>query len=163
MNVCSICGSDRILEGPAYDKTAYSCMDCGSQFNRDVIREPEPEKISVAIIENKLEFPEGGFNTPEEAALHLAKLKEMSRALSKDKEDRPQQPKRKKHPESDIDPAIVMAVYHFYQRSGESWQEILNTGKGERAVRNYNVIIMVHNHTVNRGCTGTCRELMGDG
>jgi len=163
MDNCTICGSERLLEGPAYDRTAYSCLDCGSQFNREVRREPEPEQISVAISEEGLKFPDGGFKTPEEAAAHLAKLKELTRNLSKTKEDRPNQPKRKKHPESDIDPGLVYAVYHFYQRSGESWQEVLSSGKGERAVRNFNTLIWVHNHTVGRGCTATCRELLSDG
>jgi hypothetical protein len=163
MDKCTICGSDRLLEGPAYDRMAYSCMDCGSQFNREVIKEPEQEQISVAILENALEFPEGGFKTPEEAMEHLAKLKAMHKGLSKTTEDRPQQPKRKKHPESDIDPGLVMAVMHYYQRNGESWSEVLSTGKGERAVRNFNILIWCHNHPVGRGCTSTCRELLSDG
>lgn len=138
-------------------------MDCGSQFNREVIKEPEQEQISVAISELNLEFPEGGFKTAADAAEHLARLKAMTRDLSKSKEDKPNQPKRKKHPESDIDPGLVMAVYHFYQRNGESWVDVLSSGKGERAVRNYNILIWCHNHPVGRGCTGTCRELLSDG
>lgn len=155
---CSICGSDRILEGPAYDKTATTCMDCGSQFNREIIVEPEQESVSVAIQEQELAIPEGGFSTIAEAQEHLKKLQALKKGLSYQREDRPS----KKHPESDIDPGLIMSVHHYYQRNSESWNAVMDTAKGERAVRNFNVLIMVHNHTVGKGCTKSCRELLSE-
>jgi hypothetical protein len=109
------------------------------------------------------EFPAEGFDTPEAAMAHLQKLKEAAKALGKAQvgtEDRVNKPKRKVHPTSDVDPIMVMAEIHYYQRQGESWAEVLSTGKGERGVRNYNILIYCHNHTVDKACSTSCREVV---
>lgn len=151
MSKCAICGSDRILEGPAYDPNATQCMDCGSQFNRT-------EKIAV---ESPLpELPEGGFANIEEAMAHLEKLKAAKRSKFEDtKVDRPS----KKHKTSDYPPEFTMAMLSYYQRQGESFQAVLAVAKGERGVRNENILIWAHNHYIGRGCTNSCREILSDG
>jgi hypothetical protein len=166
MNKCEVCGSDRILPGPAYAPNETQCMDCGSQFNRVVMVEPTQEEISVAIQEEMPPIPEGGFKSPKEAQEYLAKLKENAKRLGKPvsaTEDRVNKPTKKKHPVSDFPPHLVMAELHYYQRQGESFQEVLATGKGERGVRNTNVLIYCHNHISGYSCTNSCREIIENG
>ena len=165
MDNCPICGSNRMVEGPAYDRGAAQCMDCGSQFNREVRTEPKEEEISIAVSEEN-PFPVGGFSSQEEAMAHLAKLKEASARLGKTKVtvgDKVNKPKRKLHPTSDYPTDLVMAELHYYQRKGESWNEVLSTAKGERGVRNENVLIFFHNHHPDQSCTNSCREILTDG
>lgn len=150
MSKCAICGSDRILEGPAYDPNATQCMDCGSQFNRT-------EKIAV---ESPLpELPEGGFANIEEAMAHLEKLKAAKKnKFEETKVDRPS----KKHPTSDYPAELTMAVLHYYQRQGETFQAVLAVAKGERAYKNENILIWAHGHNYRKQCTSTCREILSE-
>lgn len=161
-NKCEVCGSDRMLEGPAYAPNETTCLDCGSAFNRPVMITPEPEAVRSQLPE----FPEGGFDTPEEAMAHLQKLKDAAKALGKPSvgtEDRINKPKRKVHPTSEYPVELVMAELHYYQRKGESFQSVISTAKGERDVRNGNVLIFVHSHHPNQPCTNSCREVIQNG
>lgn len=160
---CPVCGSDRMVEGPAYDRSATMCMDCGSQFNRTE-RVEVPEKEIQSQISEMVPIPEGGLKTIEEMKAHLKALEAAKKQLShKDvTTNNVNKPKRKVHPTSDTDPRMVMATIDYYQREGESWNEVLATGKGEREVRNYNILIWVHNHVMGLDCTNTCRELLSD-
>lgn len=161
-NKCDVCGSTRMLVGPAYDRNATTCLDCGSMFARAVMTTPEPKEIKSQL-SAEVAFPEGGFSTPEEAMAHLAKLKEAAKRLGKSVETREDRPTKKKHPISDIDPKMVMAELHYFQREGENFQTVLNTAKGERDVRNFNVLIWAHNHIVGNQCTNSCREILSNG
>lgn len=164
MNTCSICGSDRLMPGPAYEPDNTRCLDCGSAFNVPTRTIPDPKVVRSQISE-EVKFPEGGFSTPEEAAAHLAKLKEAAKRLGKstvETEDRVNKPKRKSHPSSNYPPELVMAELHYFQRKGESFNEVMSTGKGERAVRNTNCLIFCHNHISGHQCTASCREVIGD-
>jgi hypothetical protein len=163
MDNCPVCGSDRILEGPNYAPQETMCQDCGSQFNRPAFVEPAQEAISVAVTENLPPIPQGGFSSPAEAKAYLDQLKNTAKELGKTTEDKVNKPKRKSHPTSDYPPDLVMAELHYYQRKGESFQEVLATGKGERGVRNTNVLIYCHNHIVGYGCTNSCREIIENG
>lgn len=162
---CPTCGSARMLEGPGYAPEETTCLDCGSQYNRKVRKAPEDKDVRSQLAQ-EVPFPEGGFDTPEAAMEHLARLKAAAKQLGKTvetSEDRVNTTRRKSHPTSDIDPKMVMAEYNFYQREGETFSQVLATGKGERGVRNYNVLIFVHNHQVGHQCTSTCRELIENG
>src|SRR5260221_13975380 len=130
MDKCSICGSDRMFGvDPAHDPDYFRCLDCGSVFNQPVMREPTPAQVSVAISE-EIQFPEGGFSTPEEAAQHLAKLKEAAKRLGKPTVGKENNfTKKKVHPTSDYPNELVMAELHYFQRKGEGFQEVVSTAK----------------------------------
>jgi hypothetical protein len=151
-----------MLKGPAHSPSETTCLDCGSQFNREVRTIPKPEAVRSQLPE----FPAEGFDTPEAAMAHLAKLKEAAKALGKPTvgtEDRINKPKRKVHPTSDYPVELVMAELHYYQRKGEGFPQVLSTAKGERGVRNENVLIFVHNHHPDQSCTNSCREVIENG
>jgi hypothetical protein len=164
MDKCSICGSERLLPGAAYSPLEIRCLDCGSVFNRTE-RVVVPESEIQSQIAEMVPIPEGGLNTIEEMKAHIERLKEAKKQVSTKEvvTNNVTRPKRKQHAVSDIDPRMVMAVIDYYQREGESWNEVLATGKGEREVRNYNILIWVHNHIMGHDCTATCRELLSDG
>lgn len=163
---CEVCGSDRILVGPAHSPDETTCMDCGSQFNRTVRRVPTTEEVQSQISDS-IPFPTGGFSSPEEAAAHLAKLKAAAAKLGKSVEEKVDRPakKVKSIPDSKLElkdefpTELVFMAVHAYQRNGESWQAVLATAKGEREFRNENVRVFGHNHIFGAACTPTCKEI----
>src|ERR1700747_2474030 len=95
MDKCSVCGSTRLLPGRAYEPGAFTCLDCGSTFNRAVMVVPDSESVRSQIAES-VPMPPTGFDTPEEAMAHLAKLKEAAAKLGKATEQRVDRPSKGK-------------------------------------------------------------------
>ncbi len=167
MKACDICGSDRLLQGPAYDRGATTCLDCGSQFGRTEMVVPSSEEVGSQIA-TQLPIPMGGFSTPEEAAAHLAKLKEAAKKLNKateQKVDRPSKPKVARPPatsdnlKDDFPKELVFMGIHCYQRDGETWNATLATAKGEREFRSNNVRVWGHMHSFGKECNNSCKEI----
>lgn len=159
MDKCEVCGSDRLLKGSSFGEAdKYTCQDCGSTFGAEI-----PSNLTPTEIRSQLPEIPTSFDSVEEAQAHLAKLKEAASRLGRTKGDVVTKPKRKVHPTSDVDPKVVMAELHYYQRENEAWQSVLATAKGEREVRNFNVLIFAHNHYVGVQCTPTCREVIENG
>lgn len=168
MDKCYVCESTRLLPGPAYEPDKFTCLDCGSVFGETVRRIPEQEEIQSQISDS-VPFPAGGFSSPEEAARHLAKLKEAAKKLGKPVEEKQDRPSKKKvvkeipnaslELKDDYPKNMVFQVIHSYQREGESWQSVLNTCKSDREYKFENVRIFAHNHIFGAACTPTCREI----
>lgn len=167
MESCDICGSTRVLEGPAYDPTAYTCLDCGSQFGRTEMRVPDSEEVRSQI-STQVPIPAEGFSSPEAAAAHLAKLKEAAKKLGKateEKVDRPSKPKVARPPsvatelKDGFPKELVMMGIHVYTRKDESWNQALATAKGEREFRAEGIRVWAHNHEFGKECANTCKEI----
>jgi hypothetical protein len=166
MNKCSICGSTRVIEGPFYDRDAYTCQDCGSQFNREVRAMPTEEEVTQQVKE-QIPFPTEGFSTPAEAEAHLRKLQAQAAKLlgtpviiKQNKTSRKGPPAVPEKLIDEFPPELVMMGLHFYTRKGESNNTVIANAKAEREFRNENIRIWYHSHIFGGACFHNCREII---
>lgn len=150
---CTVCGSDRILSGPAYAKHVTTCLDCGDTQG-SAIPEPTPIAPPPAI-------PVGGFKSADEIKQHLAKMQQQGKTLLQEKTSRKGSSKDavKTNSDSETIPAdLVMLVIHRYSRREESWVAVLSSAKEEKQYRNDNVRVFAHKHQYGAECSG-CKEI----
>jgi hypothetical protein len=136
-------------------------------FNRTEMVIPDSVEVESQIRES-VPFPASGFSSPEEAAAHLAKLKEAAKKFGKateEKVNRPSKPKVARPPatadslKDGFPKELVFMGIHVYKREGESWNQCLATAKGEREHRADNVRVWAHDHNFGVACTNLCKEI----
>jgi hypothetical protein len=169
---CEACGSNRLLEGPAYAREQIVCLECGYRTaSAEVVfaetQEELEERAQDEVTQIMEEFPSEGFKTPEAAEAYLKKLQKQADSLLKG--DKPTKTERtKKKPPvvptpktDDIEEDLVWLAVHVYQRKGSNWNQTLKEAREEKRYRNINVRVFAHEHHYGGECLDSCREMKG--
>lgn len=165
--LCEACGSNRVVDGPFYDRNHRVCWDCGYQstaseiFYEETITE-KAERAEEQVTATIEEFPAEGFKTPAEAEAYLKKLEKQTKQLMGNKKPRAKKSAPTPVPtpaQTDIENDLIWMGIHVYMRRGASWTDTLREAREEVQFRNDNVRVFAHEHSYGMECSPKCREI----
>jgi hypothetical protein len=164
---CESCGSNRVVEGPFYDKGHLVCFDCGFQTKQSEVSYVETtaekeERAEEDVTNTMEEFPAEGFKSPAEAEAYLKKLQSKTNKLMKSSTPRKKKAAPPKVPTpavEDIDADLIWMSVHVYQRRGSEWTNTLREAREEVQYRNDNIRVFAHEHVYGNECTPKCKEI----